>query len=58
MASDITLQLGYERARADRAERRTEELLEDRRREVEERRRLIALLTNPAWIPWWRRWFR
>jgi hypothetical protein len=25
--------------------------------EVEERRRLLALLTGPR-VPWWRRWFR
>lgn len=50
--------LAHERARADRAERRTDELLEDRGRDVEERRRLIALLTSPARVPWWRRWFR
>jgi hypothetical protein len=26
--------------------------------EVAERRRLLALLTGPARLPWWRRWFR
>ena len=26
--------------------------------EVEERRRLLSLLTGPARAPWWRRWFR
>jgi hypothetical protein len=26
--------------------------------EAEERRRLIAILTGPARVPWWRRWFR
>jgi hypothetical protein len=42
-----------ERARADRAERRIEEL------QValgEERRKLIAILTDRR--SWWRRWFR
>jgi hypothetical protein len=26
--------------------------------EAEERRRLMALLTGPARVSWWRRWFR
>jgi hypothetical protein len=26
--------------------------------EAEERRRLIAILTGPARVAWWRRWFR
>ena len=41
------------RTRLDRAdeERRTERL-----QEAEERRRLLALLTDRR--PWWRRWFR
>jgi hypothetical protein len=26
--------------------------------EVDERRRLLALLTAPERRPWWRRWFR
>jgi hypothetical protein len=25
---------------------------------AEERRRLIAVLTGPARVSWWRRWFR
>jgi hypothetical protein len=31
--------------------------IEERSREAEERRRLMALLTGPR-VPWWRRWFR
>jgi hypothetical protein len=31
---------------------------EDRKRDAEERRQLMALLTSPARVPWWRRWFR
>jgi hypothetical protein len=31
---------------------------EVQQREAEERRRLIAILTGPARVPWWRRWFR
>jgi hypothetical protein len=26
--------------------------------DARERRRLLALLTGPAWVPWRRRWFR
>jgi hypothetical protein len=26
--------------------------------EVDERRRMLALLTGPERVPWWRRWFR
>jgi hypothetical protein len=25
---------------------------------ADERRRMLALLTGPARVPWWRRWFR
>jgi hypothetical protein len=39
------------------ANRRIDELLEDRRRDADERRRLMALLAGPQ-RPWWRRWFR
>jgi hypothetical protein len=42
-----------ERARADRAERRIDEL---QTALTEERRRLIAILTDRR--PWWRRWLR
>jgi hypothetical protein len=38
------------------ANRRIDELTEERRRDAEERRRLIAVLTDRR--PWWRRWFR
>jgi hypothetical protein len=31
---------------------------EERRREAEERRRLMALLADQRVRPWWRRWFR
>jgi excisionase family DNA binding protein len=31
---------------------------EERRREAEERRRLLALLADQRVRPWWRRWFR
>jgi hypothetical protein len=50
-------QLAIANARADRAEGRIDELLADRRREADERRKLLALLTGPR-APWWRRWFR
>jgi hypothetical protein len=43
------------RARADRAERRIDELQTTL---AEERRRLIMLLTGPDRVPWWRRWLR
>ena len=39
------------------ANRRIDELMEERKRDAEERRRLLALLTGPR-QPWWRRWFR
>jgi hypothetical protein len=38
------------------ANKRIDELMADRRRDADERRRLIALLTERG--PWWRRWFR
>jgi hypothetical protein len=47
-------QLEHERGRADRAERRIDEL---QAALAEERRRLIAILTDQR-RPWWRRWFR
>jgi hypothetical protein len=50
-------QLAIANARADRAEGRIDELLADRRREADERRKLLELLTGPR-APWWRRWFR
>jgi hypothetical protein len=50
-------QLAIANSRAERAERRIDELIEDRRREAEERRKLLGLLTDPR-APWWRRWFR
>ena len=31
---------------------------QERQLEVEERRRLLALLISPTRVPWWRRWFR
>jgi Mg2+ and Co2+ transporter CorA len=48
-------QLEIANGRADRAERRIEEL---RVALVEERRKLIAILTDQRHRPWWRRWFR
>jgi hypothetical protein len=48
-------QLAIANGRADRAERRIEEL---QAMLVEERRRLIAILTDQLHRPWWRRWFR
>jgi hypothetical protein len=47
-------QLVIANARADRAERRVEELQETL---TEERRRLIEILTESR-ASWWRRWFR
>ena len=38
------------------ANRRIDELMEERKRDAEERRRLMALLTDRR--PRWRRWFR
>jgi hypothetical protein len=38
------------------ANRRIDELMEERKQDAEERRRLMALLTDRR--PWWRRWFR
>jgi hypothetical protein len=40
------------------ANRRIDELTEERHREAEERRALIAILTDQRRRPWWRRWFR
>jgi hypothetical protein len=44
----------------DPADRRIDKLLEERRaerqQEADERRRLLALLTD--WRPWWKRWLR
>jgi hypothetical protein len=48
-------QLVIANGRADRAERRIDELLAAL---GEERRRLIAVLTDQRARPWWRRWFR
>jgi hypothetical protein len=47
-------QLAIANGRADRAERRIDELLAAL---AEERRRLLAVLTGLR-APWWRRWFR
>jgi hypothetical protein len=49
-------QLEIANARADRAEQRVDELIEDRRRDAGERRHLLDALTGR--VPWWRRWFR
>jgi hypothetical protein len=50
-------QLAIANSRAERAERRTDELIENRRRDAEERRKLPTLLAGPR-LPVWRRWFR
>jgi hypothetical protein len=39
-------QLAIANSRAERAERRIDELIEDRRRDAEERRKLLALITG------------
>jgi hypothetical protein len=45
----------HERGRVDRAEQQINELQAEL---AAERRRLIAVLTGPERVPWWRRWFR
>lgn len=51
-------QLAIANSRAERAERRIDELMAERRREAEERRKLLDLLAGPGRRLWWRRWFR
>jgi hypothetical protein len=55
-------QLRGERDRYQALAEEREETIRDLRHrldvEGEERRKLIALLTAPARVPWWRRWFR
>ena len=57
--SQATLRVERDRLLAEREDLR--ETIRDLRHrldsEVEERRRLLALLTGPK-LPWWRRWLR
>ena len=52
-AHEATIRDLRQRLDAAAGERRQERQLE-----VEERRRLLALLISPTRVPWWRRWFR
>ena len=52
-AHEATIRDLRQRLDAAAAERRQERQLE-----AEERRRLLALLTGPNRVPWWRKWFR
>jgi hypothetical protein len=53
--SALSAQLEHERDRASRAEDRVEALYAAL---IDERRRVIEILTGSARRPWWRRWFR
>jgi hypothetical protein len=62
MASDISLAVGDGARRMTYAERtiaaHEETIRHLRGLLADERRRMLALLTGPARVPWWRRWFR